>query len=300
MRIFITGASGFIGSWVTRELHEAGHDLTLLVRNPEKVPALQELPRTKVIYGSLDDREMIAEYLKGQDACVHIALYWGDTPLEMLEKDTAATVFLLEESEKHNLKHFLYTSSTEALGEINSYMTEDMACRPHNLYGATKAAAESYVLAYGQQSSGLHCNVIRPGYTFGNPAFPGAHSQPDQRFHELVQNIRNDLDVKLIQYDGTQFIWAGDLAKVYRKVLESNLRGNIYHGLSADFVSWERIAEETIERIDSRSHIILEDLGWGEEPCLFSVEAIERDFKLRFHPHQHILEHIDHLLELKE
>ena len=115
MRIFLTGGSGFIGHWVVKELLERGHSLRLLVRNKGKIPSLGTLPGVELIEGTLDDHPAIERGLAGCEACVHIALGWGETPTTMLEKDTAATVFLLEAAEKAGVERFLYTSSTATL-----------------------------------------------------------------------------------------------------------------------------------------------------------------------------------------
>jgi UDP-glucose 4-epimerase len=182
MKVFLTGGSGFIGSWVLKTLLSQDHDVTILVRNLDKVPSLHKLPNVTIVQGQLLDWDTIDKAMVGQDACVHVALGWGDTPVEMLKNDTLATVFLLEQAEKHNLRHFLYTSSTAAIGEVREFMKEDVQTRPVDLYGATKAASEAFILGYSEKAKGLHCNIIRPGYTFGNPAFADSSTQPDKRF----------------------------------------------------------------------------------------------------------------------
>jgi len=298
MKIFMTGASGFIGSWVLKALLDAGHSITTMVRNPEKIPSLKNLNKVNVVQGDMQNLDSIKAAMPGHDACIHIALGWGETPLEMLEKDTRVTLSLLEEADSLGYKHFLFTSSTAALGEVREFMTTWAQNRPIDLYGATKAAAEAYILGFATGTS-MQCNVIRPGYTFGNPAFPDGVTQPDQRFSEIVLNAKEDIDIELIQYDGTQFIWAGDLAKIYLKVLDCDKTRMIFHGLSQEFVSWERIAQETIEMANSKSKIILKDKGWGKTPSLFDVNAIKNEFGLSFYAHKHITEHIQYLIENK-
>ena len=143
MRIFITGATGFIGSHVAYRLLEAGHELVVLARNPDKTPALSSHPRVRRVHGTLLDQATIRERLAGCEACVHVALGWGDTPLAMLDADTRATVGLLEACLHQGVKHFIYTSSTAALGGFWSRMSEADPTRPSDYYGATKAASEA-------------------------------------------------------------------------------------------------------------------------------------------------------------
>jgi UDP-glucose 4-epimerase len=294
MDIFLTGGSGFIGHWVVRELLSRGHRLRLLVRNTSKIPSLRTLPGVELFEGTLDDRPVITRALSGCEACVHVALGWGETPTTMLERDTAVTAFLLEASAEAGAKRFLYTSSTAAVGEFRPRMDEGIDVRPVDLYGATKAASEAYLLGFSARS-GMACNVIRPGYTFGNPATPDGVTQPDTRFRDIVSFARRGEPVRVTKHDGTQFIWAGDLAMVYSAVLESGLTRRIFFGLSTEFVTWEEIARKAVGMTGSKSGVVVEDKGWGEDPMLFDVSAIRREFGLEFTALDRIGEHLAYL-----
>lgn len=296
MKIFLTGGSGFIGSWVVRTLLEKGHELTLLVRNPDKIPVLKTLKNVTLINGGFKAREAIVKGLQGQDACIHIALGWGDTPQDMLTNDTAFSVFLLEKSEEAGLKQFIYTSSTAAVGEIRPRMTPESVCRPVDLYGATKAATEAYLLGFAHQRKTIRCNIIRPGYTFGNPAFEGGVTQPDRRFHTIASNALNNAPIEVTKYDGTQFIWAGDLAQVYLKLVESTENRSVMHGLGEHFISWEHIAHQAVRLTDSKSKVVVNDLGWGSDPALFDVSFIRDKWGLSFDGRVYIDEHLKHII----
>ncbi len=301
MRIFLTGGSGFIGSWVVRELLKHGHELTVLVRNPEKLPILCTTENVTVVQGGFAAREAVENALQGQDACIHIGLGWGDTPCEMLQNDTSVTAFLLEKAAKAGIRKFIYTSSTAALGEIRQLMTADSVCRPVDLYGATKAASEAYLLGFSHQSQ-MKCNIIRPGYTYGNPAFEGGASQPDRRFFNLVENALNGNPLRVTRYDGTQFIWAEDLAQIYIKLVESDENRVVLHGLGNRFISWEQISSRIIELTASSSQIVVEDKGWGADPAIFDVSGIKDLWNLDFdgmvNMDEHLLYTIDKVKEM--
>ena len=295
MRVFITGATGFIGSWVSYRLLAAGHDLVALARAPSKLPALWQEPRVRCVEGRLTDFDVIAQAMKGCDACVHIALGWGETATSMLALDTRPTAFLVETAAALGLKRFIYTSSTAALGPFFDAMNETHPLRPDTLYGATKAACEAYVLAVSSRSS-LSCNVIRPGYTFGNPVVPGASPQSDRRFRTIAEGAVRGESIELSAGDGTQFIWAGDLARLYVALLESERDREIYFALSEPFTSWERIAQYAIERCNSRSRILL--AGDGGPPALFELGKIREHFGLRFDPQHELRAHVDYWLSV--
>lgn len=293
MRIFITGATGFIGSHVAYRLLDAGHELVAIARNAEKTPSLSSHPRVRRVLASLYDLRIIREQLAGCDACVHVALGWGDTPATMLEADTRATVSLLEACVEQRVKHFLYTSSTAALGGFWSRMTEADPVRPSDYYGATKAASEAYVMAVGARSS-LRCNVIRPGYTFGNPVAPGAPTQPDKRFASIVKSALAGEDIRLERGDGTQFVWAGDLARLYQSVLDSERSREVYFGLATPFVTWQAVAEEAVRLSGSRSKVVAE--GEPGAACRFDLSKIKEHFGLEFGSAEHITRHLEHLI----
>jgi UDP-glucose 4-epimerase len=294
VRIFMTGATGFIGSHVAYRLIEAGHELTIIARNPQKLTALSSHPQVKRISATLYDFEVIRTALIGCQACIHVALGWGDTPIDMLKTDTTATVSLLTSCLDLGIEHFIYTSSTAALGEFFASMNECDRLAPIDYYGATKAASEAFVLAAASNSK-MRCNVIRPGYTFGNPVVPGATTQSDPRFRKIVQCALSNDDIVLQAGDGTQFIWAGDLARLYEAVLNSARNREVYYGLGVPFVSWQSIAEKAIELIGSKTKILLQ--GKPEAPKLFDLSKIREHFGLAFAAEPHLPAHLRYLIE---
>jgi len=296
MKIFITGGTGNIGQYVTLAAAEAGHETVVLSRTPEKYKGLAELNgNIKLVGGLITDG--LDKYLDGVDAVIHIALGWGDEPSTMLMNDTAATVALLEASEKCGVKKFIYTSSTAALGNAFDGISEDCPCLPTDLYGATKAASEAYVIGFRQYCNGgknvnMKRNIIRPGYTFSDPPYEGGSTEPDGRFRNIVEAVRNNEPVKLIKHDGTQFVSAQELAKLYIALLDSDKNEEIYLGLGAEFISWQEIAEIAIKHYASKSEIILEDKGYSKKPNLYCVNKIKRDFGLTLGNREDLLRHI--------
>ncbi|MFW6306788.1 MAG: NAD-dependent epimerase/dehydratase family protein [Bacillota bacterium] len=296
MKIFLTGGTGFIGSYVVNELVNEGHRVTILARNPEKVSGFLANDSIEFIQGNLSDRDIIKEGLTGKDACVHIALGWGDTAVEMLASDTAPSVFIFETAAQLGVDKLIYTSSTATVGEFRPQMDEKIDTLPVDFYGATKAASEAYLLAVSEVCD-IKGNILRPGYTFGNPVVEGADMQPDRRFFNIIKKAKNNQDIELVKNDGTQFIWAGDLARIYTAILKSSLNRKIFFGLSREFVTWEEIARWTVEYLDSSSEIILEESGQEKEECLFDLKAIEQDFGFEFNCREKIKDHISYIAD---
>lgn len=235
--------------------------------------------------------------------------YTRQTGWEVLQDDTYPTVFISDVAAKAGVKHFIYTSSTAAndslymgggdtLDEPVKSVTASTKQRPATFYGATKAASENYLMAQSYLSP-MRVNIIRPGYTFGNPVVEGASTQSDTRFHAIVKAALENKPIPVIKNDGTQFIWAGDLAKLYLKVLNSQVNRKTYFGLSRNFVSWAAVAREAVKRSNSRSQIQLEDKGWSDEGLSWDVSDMKKDFGLEFDAWEKIGGHLDYYIDLE-
>jgi len=310
MNILLTGGTGFIGSYVAMELLKNGHTLTILARNQNKVPALKTMKGVEIIEGNITDLNLLERLISGKDAVILVALnYTKQTGWEVLLDDTLPTVFISNMAAKLNVKHFIYTSSTAV--NDNVYMIEqnridgsikcvysDSKQHPSTFYGATKAASENYLLAQSYNSP-MRINFVRPGYTFGNPVIEGAPTQGDTRFHQIVKDAVNNRPIKVVKNDGTQFIWAGDLARLYTKILDSNVNRKTYFGLSKNFISWEDVAKETIKKCGSTSKIEVEDRGWNPDVTIFDVKDMKDDFSLEFDGWGKILEHLDYYINME-
>lgn len=296
MKVFVTGGMGFIGSFIVVELLNKGHEVTILARNPAKVPPFRTMPGISIVEGGLDDFDLIAKSLPGHDACIHNALYWGNSATEMLNNDTRSSVQIFEMAANSGVNQVLYTSSTAALGEFRPAMQEESKPKPTDFYGATKEATEAYLLAFGRKTN-MRCNIIRPGYTIGNPVVPGAPMENDTRFRDIVEWALAGQEIKLAKNDGTQFIWGGDLAKIYSAALESDKNREIYFGLAQNWTSWEEIARYAIEITGSKSEIVLEDKGYGDQPYLFDLGKIKSEFGLAFDSTDAIRGHVEYLVK---
>jgi UDP-glucose 4-epimerase len=210
-------------------------------------------------------------------------------------------------SERAGVGKFIYTSSTAAMGHNRRDMDETALLMPLNLYGSTKAACESYVLGFTEYCAEhgtdgdrveMKRNVIRPGYTYSNPAFEGGSSQLDRRFRDITDAVAKSHPIQLIKNDGTQFISATQIAEVYMAVLESDLNEEVFLALSGEFTSWERIARIALEECpDSRSTIELYDKSYDPNPMLYSVNKIKEKFGLAFSSDDELRRHIKWNLE---
>ncbi|MFA5257370.1 MAG: NAD(P)-dependent oxidoreductase [Opitutales bacterium] len=308
MEIFLTGGTGFIGSHVAVELLKRGHRITILARNPDKIPLLRAEKNIGFVKGNLADVQAIREGLQGKDACIHIALnYQEQRGWQTILDDTVPTVSMGAAAVEAGVGRFIYTSSTSVNDNLYNPANRDpeqtllvtpaYAHSPATFYGASKAACENYLLSFSYQSK-MKVNVIRPGYVFGNPVIEGAPTQGDTRFRDLARAVLADQPISLDRNDGTQFIWAGDIAKIYADLLESDLNRKIYYALSGNVVTWAEIVKEMIARSGSKTQLQIT----GEEPTgkggmSWGVEGIKNDFGLAFNSWKPLRSHIEYWLK---
>jgi len=308
MKVFITGGTGCIGQYVTLAVAERGHEAIVLSRTPDKYAPMLGMGNIKIVKGLMTEYDLMAQYAKGCDAVISIALGWGNEPVSMLMNDTAATVNLLEISEKAGVGKFIFTSSTAAMGHNRPNMDESFCNMPLNLYSSTKAAIESYVLGFSQyfpeagqeaKQVAMKRNVIRPGYTYATPCFPGGTTQLDSRFRDIADAVVNNKPVHVTKHDGTQFLSAGQIAKCYTALLESDLNEEVFLSLAADYVTWERIAEIALEEYPQSASVIeVEDKGWDCVPMMYNVVKMKKVFGLEFTGEDELRKHMKWNLDM--
>jgi UDP-glucose 4-epimerase len=302
MKLFVTGGTGNIGQYVIQELLARKHELIMYTRTPERIPEIGKLEGVRLVKGNLLDHDVMGKALTGCDGVVHIALGYGLTPVEMLQHDTLSTVYLLEKAEQAGIKNFVYTSSTAAIGNLKDGTDENSRCEPDTLYGATKAASEQFLIGFRQYYEAqavrgrkvlMRRNIIRPGYTFSNPAFEGGASESDKRFRDYARAALKGEDIIVSENDGTQFIASHQIAKVYAALVESNLNQEVFLALGEKWISWADIARWTIACVPhSRSQVRTPEGDKPQKPAIINVGKIKSVFGLSFDATEDLRQHV--------
>jgi len=152
MRVLVTGGSGFLGHHVVRHLLQRGD--TPLVADLIEFPF--EPRDVEQVTGDLRDQATIdACFATGVDAVIHLAAITSvlksiNDPEGVFQSNVVMTHNLLEACRKHDVSRFVFASTNAVVGDIGfGTITEDLPVRPLTPYGATKAAAEMLLSAYG-------------------------------------------------------------------------------------------------------------------------------------------------------
>src|SRR5277367_2962024 len=118
MKVFLTGATGFIGSHVARELAGRGAELRLLVRKTSRTDNLEGIPAETVI-GDLRQPESLRSAVSDCDAVMHVAAdyrLWVRDPKAMYAANVEGTRDLLRIAREQGVGRFIYTSSVATMG----------------------------------------------------------------------------------------------------------------------------------------------------------------------------------------
>ncbi|MBB5017022.1 hypothetical protein HNQ59_000284 [Chitinivorax tropicus] len=168
MRVFLTGASGFVGRHLLQRLIADGHEVRALVRQPADAQALSQAG-AKIVRGDLRDILPWAEAMNDCDCVIHAAALvatWGRWR-DFERHNVIATQQLLDAAHYACIPRFLYLSSESVMQGDQPLLGVDESATTHahlSDYGKSKHLAEQAVLAH---SGHMQCIVLRPTFVWG-------------------------------------------------------------------------------------------------------------------------------------
>ncbi len=173
MKVFVTGATGFVGAHVARALAEGGAELRLLVRSTSDLRNLAGLARAEQVRGDLRDPESLRAGLRGCDALVHVAAdyrLWVRDPEQMYKSNVEGTRGLLRLAREEEVGRVVYTSSVATMGfrEDATIVDETTPVSLGNMVGhykRSKYMAEEIALEAGR--AGQQVIVLNPTTPIG-------------------------------------------------------------------------------------------------------------------------------------
>ncbi len=169
-KILITGATGFVGQALCRSLITKPYQLRALVRREEQLP--EEI---EIVFEQLNGETNWDPVLNGVEIVVHLAgrahvlnEFANDPYQAFAEINVIATEHLVKAAAKHNIKRFVYISSTKVCGETTptQAFTEKDPVNPQGDYAKTKVEAEQRIKAVCKNSM-IEYVIIRPPLVYG-------------------------------------------------------------------------------------------------------------------------------------
>lgn len=241
MKYFITGATGFIGGRVARQLREAGHEVVAVVRNPAKAKDLTD-SGVMVHQGDVTDKESMRAPMTGVDGVFHIAAWYNvgvRDKSEAVPINVDGTRNVLELMRELGIPKGVYTSTLGVNEDTGGKLVDETYRYSGPFYSEyTRTKAKAHRLADTFIADGLPLVIVMPGLVYG----PGDTSAVRVT---LLQYLQRQLPVIPRQ---TAYCWAhvDDLARAHILAMEKGKPGQTYviAGPRHTFVDGLKIAEQ--------------------------------------------------------
>ncbi|QHS59661.1 SDR family oxidoreductase [Chitinophaga agri] len=231
MRIFVTGATGFIGSAIVQDLIKAGHEVLGLARNDAAAQALVAAGAA-VHRGSLEDLESLRQGAAASDSVVHTAFNHDFSRYKDNCEDDRHVIEALGNALAGTDRPLVVTSGTAIVVQDRFAAEED---RPASAMHVPRAASEEAAAALAAR--GINVSILRLP--------PSVHGDGDRGFVPALIQVAREKGVAAYIADGANR-WPAvhrlDAASAYRLILEKGEARPVFHAVHDEGVAFKAIA----------------------------------------------------------
>jgi nucleoside-diphosphate-sugar epimerase len=258
MRIVVIGGTGHVGTYLVPGLVMAGHELISVSRQRRK--PYTDHNSWKLVKQVIIDRE---EAEKNNDFVRLICELKPDVVIDMI-CFTPESAIKIAESLRGKVQHFLHCGTIWVHGKSEQVPTDEaQPRRPFGDYGINKAAIESWLLAFSQQT-GFPVTILHPGHIVGPgwiPLNPAGNFNPEV-FKRLAEG--KELILPNIGMETVHHVHAEDVAQAFIKAINNRNRalGESFHVVSANALTLFGYAAAMATWFGKESKISF--LGWDK------------------------------------
>ena len=240
MRVFVTGATGYIGSAVCAAVKKHGHDVVGLARSPEAIAKLKAAGVHPVL-GSLGDHKVLREMTHDADAVIHCAF---EQTAQGADLEAGALDAMLGSVDSDH-EAFIYTSGVWVYGDTGGKTIDESAPLNPIALVAWRPAHEKKV--QDAQKHKLRTIVIRPGLVYGGSGGLVGMMIGQAKAHQLaiVGNGKNHWP--LVRVDA--------LAELYALAIDRAPADSLYNGASGESVAYGDIARAASRAAGGSGHV---------------------------------------------
>jgi nucleoside-diphosphate-sugar epimerase len=263
MRVFVTGATGFLGFAIVKELIGSGHEVTGLARSDASAKKLTDAG-AQVLRGDIEDLDILRQGAAAADGVIHTAFYHeithmrlgtrlrvllGGSPSGIVTRFLAAAI-QADKSALETLgrslsgadRPLVATFATIAM-TAGKVATEDNAYDPKSA-GAVRGSTENTMRMLASQ--GVRTSIIRLP--------PVVHGEGDRNgfIPFLIKNARKKGESAYLGEGSNRWpaVHKLDAARLFRLALESGPAGAAYHGVAEEGIPFRQIAEAIGKRLN--------------------------------------------------
>ena len=232
-KIFLTGATGLVGSHIAEYFSAKGERLTCLVRKKSDLSFLKTL-NVEIIEGDISDIELLIEKTNDVDCVIHTAgkvTDWG-RKADFYKTNVDGTLNILKACNKNNIRNIIITGSISSYGEENSTQIKDESS-PYNshynyfldsifpcgmnYYRNSKAEMTRQAIEFAEKNK-LNLTIIEPAWIFGE-------REKHSGFYEYLKSVKGMPFMPGSRKNNFPVIYARDLAKAYYNAFQKNISG---------------------------------------------------------------------------
>ena len=229
MRVFVTGATGFVGSAVVAELLASGHEVLGLARSDASAAQLAQMG-ADVLRGTIQDHDALRRGASEADGVAHLAFNHDFSKFAQNVADDAGAIETIGTALEGSGRPLIVTSGL-ALQPAGPIATESDNPGPHFPRRSEAAAAAA-------AAKGVRASAVRLP--------PSTHGKGDHGFVPTLINIAREKGVAAYVGDGENR-WSAthraDAARVFRLALERGGEGGPFHAVAEESIPFRQIAE---------------------------------------------------------
>ena len=247
-RILVTGATGFIGSYLVRQLVEEQKSVRVFVRRPEALdPVVRH--RVEIVRGDLNDRAAIEAAVEGAGTVLHLAACakaWSPRPSEFRDANVRAVDWLLDAARENSVERLVHVS-TALTSWSASRGTGQGDITP---YERSKMEGERLVEAYAAE--GRHAVIVHPTRVYG----PGPLNDANGVTKVVDLYMRGRFRFRIA--DGNvqaNYVHAGDVAQGIRLAAANGTTGTHHVLGGSENISFREFLDRVGRTSGSRRHV---------------------------------------------
>lgn len=279
MRVCVTGAAGFVGTSLVDLLLSKGCHVTALVHNRLLPESLTRRRGLECYICDLRDLSDLSGFMKGADCLIHNAIVWDDLDTGPNTIDTFVSINLFQWATAQGVEQIIYTSTTAVHRPFKPLMTEDDVLQPDDDYADIKLKGELALKDFAE-SAGVKTTIIRSAPVIGAPEYEGEQLKLLSGLKSIFDSALDNAPIYLPKEPGRQFICRRDLAETFWQAMQPKSPAGTFLAASANMTSWEQVARQFVEQLDSKSEII--PPGQYSPPSFFDCSRLAKEFGLTF------------------